>query len=35
QKVKGLILTLDVDEQLIKAARGVDFDVVLYQLTLG
>ncbi len=35
QKVTGLILTLDVDEQLIKAARGVDFDVVLYQLTLG
>jgi len=35
QKVEGLILTLDVDEQLIKAARGVDFDVVLYQLTLG
>jgi hypothetical protein len=35
QKVKGLILTLDVDEQLIKAARGVDFEVVLYQLTFG
>jgi RecB family endonuclease NucS len=35
QKVTGLILTLEVDEQLIKAARGVDFDVVLCQLTLG
>jgi hypothetical protein len=35
QKVRGIILALDVDEQLIKAARGVDFDVVLYQLTLG
>ena len=35
QKVKGLILALEVDEQLIKAARGVDFDVVLYQLSFG
>lgn len=34
QKVRGLILAMDVDEQLIKAARGVDFDVVLYQLTM-
>ncbi len=32
QKVRGLILTLDVDEQLVKAARGVDFEVVLCQL---
>jgi RecB family endonuclease NucS len=35
QRVKGLILALDVDEQLIRAARGVDFDVVLYQLAFG
>ncbi|MGH9424875.1 MAG: endonuclease NucS domain-containing protein [Terriglobia bacterium] len=35
QKVRGLVLTLDVDEQLIKAARGVDFDVSLCQLTFG
>ena len=34
QKVRGMILTLDIDEQLIRAARGVDFDVVLYQLVL-
>ena len=34
QKVRGMILTLDIDEQLIRAARGVDFDVVLYQLAL-
>ena len=34
QKVRGIILTLDIDEQLIRAARGVDFDVVLYQLIL-
>jgi nucleotide-binding universal stress UspA family protein len=32
QKVRGLILAFDVDEQLIKAARGVDFDVMLYQI---
>ena len=35
QKVRGLILTLAVDEQLVKAARGVDFEVVLCQLRLG
>jgi Holliday junction resolvase-like predicted endonuclease len=35
QKVRGLILTLEVDEQLVKAARAVDFDVVLCQLTFG
>ena len=35
QKVRGLILALDIDEQLIKAARAVDFEVVLYQLTFG
>jgi hypothetical protein len=35
QKVRGVILSLDIDEQLVKAARGVDFDVVLCQLTLG
>lgn len=34
QKVRGMILTLDIDEQLIRAARGIDFDVVLYQLAL-
>jgi RecB family endonuclease NucS len=34
QKVMGIILALDVDEQLIKAARGVDFEVVLYQLAI-
>lgn len=33
QKVRALILALDVDEQLVKAARGVDFDVALCQLT--
>jgi Holliday junction resolvase-like predicted endonuclease len=33
QKVKGLILALTIDEQLIKAARAVDFDVMLYQIT--
>jgi len=32
QKVRGLILAFDVDEQLIKAARGVDFEVMLYQI---
>jgi len=35
QKVRGLILAFDVDEQLIKAARGVDFEVVLYQISFG
>lgn len=35
QKVSGLILALDIDEQLVKAARGVDFDVALCQLTFG
>ncbi len=35
QRVKGLILTLDIDEQLVKAARGVDFDVALCQITFG
>lgn len=35
QKVRGIILALDIDEQLIKAARCIDFDVVLYQLTFG
>lgn len=35
QRVKGLILTLDVDEQLVKAARGADFDVALCQITFG
>ena len=34
QRVRGLILALDVDEQLVKAARGVDFEVVLCQLVL-
>jgi hypothetical protein len=34
QKVKGIILAFDVDEQLIKAARAVDFDVILYQIQL-
>lgn len=33
QRVRGLILALDVDEQLVKAARGVDFDVALCQIT--
>lgn len=35
QNVKGVILALDIDEQLVKAARGVNFDVVLCQLTFG
>lgn len=35
QKVSGLILALDIDEQLVKAARGADFDVALCQLTFG
>jgi RecB family endonuclease NucS len=33
QRVRGLILALDVDEQLVKAARGADFDVFLCQIT--
>lgn len=32
QKVRGLILTFKIDEQLIRAARGADFDVMLYQV---
>lgn len=35
QNMSGMILALEVDEQLIKAARGVGFDVVLCQLTFG
>lgn len=35
QKVRAMILTPEVDEQLVKAARGVDFDAVLYQLEIG
>lgn len=35
QKVRALILTLEVDEQLVKASRGVDFEVALCQLTFG
>jgi len=35
QKVKGLILALHIDEQLVKAARGVDFEVMLYQITFS
>ncbi len=35
QKVKGLILSLQIDEQLVKAARGVDFEVMLYQITFS
>lgn len=35
QRVSGLILALDIDEQLVKAARGADFDVVLCQITFG
>lgn len=34
QKVRGLILTLEIDEQLVKAARAVDFEVDLCQLVL-
>jgi len=35
QRVSGLILSLDIDEQLVKAARAmVDFEVVLCQLVL-
>jgi hypothetical protein len=33
QKVSGLILSLDIDEDLIKAARGVGFDVMLYRIS--
>jgi len=33
QKVRGIILSFNIDEQLIKAARAVDFEVVLYQLS--
>ncbi|GAG87486.1 unnamed protein product, partial [marine sediment metagenome] len=33
QKVRGLILALDIDEQLVMSARGVDFEVALCQLT--
>jgi len=33
QKVHGMILAFDIDEQLIKAADGVDFEVVLVQLS--
>jgi hypothetical protein len=32
QKVRGLILAFDIDEQLVRAARGADFDVMLYQV---
>ena len=32
QRVRGLILTFEVDEQLVRAARGADFDVMLYQI---
>ena len=35
QKVRAMILTPDIDEQLVKAARGADFSVVLYQLEIG
>jgi len=35
QKVAGMILALHIDEQLIKAARGVDFEVKLYQITFS
>ena len=35
QKVKGMILALDIDEQLVMSARSVDFEVVLCQLTFG
>lgn len=34
QKVKGLILSFDIDEQLIKAARAVDFEVMLYEILM-
>jgi hypothetical protein len=32
QRVRGLILALEIDEQLVKAARGADFEVALCQL---
>jgi len=35
QLVRGLILAFDVDEQLVKAARGVGFEVELCQITFG
>lgn len=35
QKVRGLILTPEVDEQLVKSSRGVDFEVVLCQLAFA
>ncbi|MFC1678698.1 endonuclease NucS domain-containing protein [Elusimicrobiota bacterium] len=35
QRTRGLILSFEIDEQLIKAARGADFDVMLYQITVG
>jgi len=34
QRVRGLILALEIDEQLVKAARGVDFEVALCQLVI-
>ena len=34
QNVKGLILALDIDEQLIKGAREVGFEVKLYQIKI-
>lgn len=35
QKVKAMILASEIDEDLIKAARAVDFDVLLYQVIFG
>lgn len=35
QKVRALILAFDIDEELIKAARGVDFEVSLCQIAVG
>ncbi len=32
QKVRGLILAMDIDDQLIRAVRAVDIDLALYQL---
>jgi|GEM_PF-2469916 len=34
QNVSGMILALEVDEQLIKAARGVGFEIILCQIVL-
>jgi len=34
QKVSGLILASEIDERLVKAARGANFDLMLYQLAL-